>query len=128
MRMINMSQVLYYTAGSIAAFLLIYHMIAGRKEVVLPMRSTPGLDPVVRDTLHLGWHCVTVTVALLSTLFLVAALTLRHDFAIAGTMLAWGFAILGIGLVRTIGASYRDLPQGWLFLPIAALGTAGLLL
>lgn len=31
-------------------------------------------------------------------------------------------------VVRVIGASYHDLPQWWLFLPIAALGTAGLFL
>jgi hypothetical protein len=122
------AQLLFGIAGGISTLWFFFHLIQGGKEVVRPFRATPGLDPVVRDTQHLCWHYVTVTVALMAALFAVAATTSRSDLAMAGTALAWGFTLVGIGQVPAMGARYRDLPQGWLFLPIAALGTAGLML
>lgn len=120
-------QILFGLAGGIAALWLVVHLFLGGKEVERPLRAAShGLDPVVRDTLHLCWHCVTVTVAAMAALFLLAILTSRPDFATAGTILAWGYTLVGIVLVPAVGARFRDLPQGWLFLPIALLGTAGL--
>lgn len=122
------TQILFGVAGGIAALWLVVHLLLGGKDVERPLRTSQALDPVVRDTLHLCWHCVTVTVAIMAVLFLLAILTARPDFAMAGTGLAWGFTMVGIALAPAVGASFRDLPQGWLFLPIAALGTAGLVL
>lgn len=123
-----MDQILFCAAGAIAALWLAFHLFVGGKEVVRPLRDAPGLDPVVKDTLYLGWHYVTVAVALLAVLFLFASLTSRHDFAMAGALLAWSLTLVGIVMAPAIGAKFRDLPQGWLFLPVAALGTAGLVL
>ena len=120
--------ILFTVAGLIAALWFFYHLIAGRKEVVIPMRKTPAIDPIVRDTLHLVWHFVTASLAFLASLFLLAAVKSSNDFAMAGTILAWGFTIVGTTLVLNLGGRFRDLPQGLLFLPIALLGTAGLVL
>jgi hypothetical protein len=121
-------QILCGTAGGIAALWFILHITIGRKEIARPLRDMPGLDPVMRDTLHLCWHFVTVTVLLMAAFLVIAAATDRQDLAIAGAVLAWGFTLLGVGLVPAVGARYRDLPQGFLFLPIALLGTAGVVL
>lgn len=56
------------------------------------MLETPGLDPIVRNTLHSGWHFATVRFVL-AGLFLIAVLTSPNDFVWAGTALAWGFAV-----------------------------------
>ncbi len=122
------AHILFAAAGGIAALWLVVHLILGGKEVERPLRASTVLDPVLRDTLHLCWHCVTVTVAIMAVLFLLAVLTSRADFALAGTILAGGFSLVGIALAPAVGAHFRDLPQGWLFLPIAVLGMAGLLL
>lgn len=120
-------QILFAIAGGIATLWLVVHVSVGGREVERPLRSASDrLDPSVRDTLHLCWHCVTVTVAIMAAMFLLAILTSRPDFAIAGTVLAWGFTLVGVALAPAVGASYRELPQGWLFLPIAALGTAAM--
>lgn len=121
-------QILFGAAGGLATVWFFVHLILGGKEVVVPMRADRHLDPVVRDTLYVGWHYVSVSVAAMAGLFFIAVFAARADLAIAGTMLAWGFTLVGIGQVPAIGARYRDLPQGWLFLPIALLGTLPLLL
>lgn len=117
-------QILFGIAGSVATLWFIVHLFLGGKEVIVPMRADPHLDPVVRDTLYVGWHYISVSVAAMAALFFIAIFTARADLAMAGTALAWGFTLVGIGQVPAIGARYRDLPQGWLFLPIALLGTA----
>lgn len=121
-------QILYGTAGGIAVLWFIVHITMGGKEIARPLRATSGLDPVVRDTLHLCWHFVTITVLLMAAFLVIAAGTGRQDLAIAGAALAWGFTVIGVGIVPAVGARYRDVPQGWLFLPIALLGTAGIVL
>ena len=50
----------------------------------------------------------------------------HHGVALGATLLATAFAIVGIGLTFRPGARHRDVPQGWLFVPVAALGVAGL--
>lgn len=120
-------QILFGIAGCLATVWLVVHLILGGKEVVVPMRADRHLDAVVRDTLYVGWHYISVSLAAMAALFAIAIFAARADLAIAGTVLAWGFTLVGIGQVPAIGASYRDLPQGWLFLPIALLGTVALL-
>jgi hypothetical protein len=118
-------QILFGIAGGISSLWLVVHIFLGGKDVERPLRAS-ALDPILRDTLHVCWHCVTATVAIMAALFLFSVASARSDFAMAGTALAWGYTMVGVGLVPAVGASYRDLPQGWLFLPIALLGTAGL--
>jgi hypothetical protein len=36
--------------------------------------------------------------------------------------------MVGIVLARRQGGQFRDLPQGWLFVPVAVLGGIGLIL
>ena len=119
--------VLFGLAGGVAVVWLLVHIFAGGKDVVRPLLGEAGLDPVVRDTLHVCWHFVSVAIALMAALYFLAVFSSREEFAMAGTALAAGFATVGIGLVARLGARFRDIPQGFLFLPVAVLGAAGLL-
>jgi hypothetical protein len=49
-------------------------------------------------------------------------------YALSATLLAVGFFLVGIGLVFLLHEDHTRLPQGWLFLPVAALGLAGMIL
>jgi hypothetical protein len=121
-------QILFGLAGVLSLLWLVFHVVQGGKEIVRPLRASTGLDPAVRDTLYLCWHFVTATLAVMSVSFALAIATSRQDLAVVGTSIAFGFTLTGIGQVLAMRARYRDLPQGWLFLPIAVSGSAGLLL
>ncbi|HET6524476.1 hypothetical protein [Sphingopyxis sp.] len=121
-------QILLGLAGFLSALWLVFHLVQGGKEVVRPLRASTGLDPAVRDTLYMCWHFVTATLAVMFASFVLAIATSRQDLAIVGTSIAFGFTLTGIGQVPAMRARYRDLPQGWLFLPITILGSAGLML
>ena len=80
---------------------------------------------MVRDTAYLCWHMVSVALALMAALFLLGAWVSPH-YAVAGTLLAGGFALVGVGLPLAIRQRYAVLPQGWLFVPVVALGLWGI--
>jgi hypothetical protein len=82
----------------------------------------------VRDTLYICWHYTTVSIAMIAALFIWAGVSLNMMAAATATALATAFSLVGIALVLRQGARYRDLPQGWLFVPVAGLGGIGLLL
>lgn len=103
----------------------VVHVFVGERDIARPLRLDRTLDPVVRETAFLCWHMVSVALALMSGFF-VAAIFGSSDFAWAGVLLAMGFAITGLILPRTIGAPYARLPQGFLFIPVVALGLWGI--
>jgi hypothetical protein len=100
----------------------------GGKEIMRPALGPSGLSPVVRDTLYICWHYTTVSIAMIAALFIWAGVSLNMMAAATATALATAFSLVGIALVLRQGARYRDLPQGWLFVPVAGLGGIGLLL
>lgn len=59
------AQAMFSAAGGTAALWLVVHLILGGKEVERPLRTSTVLDTVLRDTLHLCWHCITVTAAII---------------------------------------------------------------
>jgi hypothetical protein len=118
---------MFWLAGGLSAIWLVFHVIQGGKEVVRPLQATSTIDPVVRDTLYLCWHFITASLFIMAASFFLAIALARPGIAMIGTALAWGYTLTGIVQVIAIRARYRDLPQGWLFLPIAALGTIALM-
>lgn len=121
-------KILFGSAGLLSVLWLLFHIVQGGKEVVRPLRASTGLEPDVRDTLYMCWHFVTATLAIMALSFILAIITASRDWAMVGTSVAFGFTLTGIGQVLAMKARYRDLPQGWLFLPITILGTGGLVL
>ncbi len=115
-----------FAAASATAFLwFVVHLFIGGREVARPLRAA-DLPDLVRDTQYLCWHFTTVAIVGMSAMFGLAAVTGETAYAVAGTLLAAGFAVTGIGLIAAIGQSHARFPQGWLFVPVAAFGLVGL--
>lgn len=117
----------FMAAGMLSGVWLAVHLIAGGRDVAKPLLQASELDPVVRETQYLCWHFTSVTIACMAVFFLWSAITGTEALAAAGVILASGFAALGIGLVVLRKGKHLELPQGWLFAPVAAIGIAGLL-
>ena len=118
---------LLFAAAGLSALWLIIHLVLGGREIAAPMLASESLPAVVRDTQYLCWHFTSVAIGAMTVLFATAAITEDLAYAIAATGLAFGFFVVGVGLVIKIGAAHRRVPQGWLFLPVAALGLLGLM-
>jgi Flp pilus assembly protein protease CpaA len=65
---------------------------------------------------------------MMAALFVWAGVSLNMTGATIATALAAAFSMVGIVLARRQGGQFRDLPQGWLFVPVAVLGGIGLIL
>ncbi len=120
-----MTQFIFATAGAFAALWFAVHLFVGGRQIASPLIEAQELKPLVRHTQYLCWHFTTVAIAAMGLFFGIAAISGTIAFATSGTVLAAGFFIVGVGLVVALGESHARLPQGWLFLPVAALGLAG---
>ncbi len=118
----------YALAAIISAIWFAVHVFIGGREIAQPLRQSIELDPLVRDVQYLCWHFTTVSIAAISLFFVLAFFLEQQPYAVAGTIMAAGFTLTGIGLVAAIRQSHRKAPQGWLFAPITLLGLWGLLM
>ena len=109
---------------SLAWFLL--HFLAGGRLVARPLRDHPGLDHTVMATMWMCWHMVTALLLLMALFFLAAVIWDNRGLAIAGTACAAAFTLAGIAAAPVLGTRYKVIPQGWLFVPVAALGLLAL--
>ena len=116
----------FLAAGGLAALWCLVHVVAGGQEIVRPALAPSDLPPIVRDTLYICWHFTTASIALMAFLFVRAGVTMDTTSASIATGLAAMFSLVGILLVLRQRGRYRDLPQGWLFVPVAVLGGIGL--
>ena len=121
-----METVLFVSAGSLAAVWFGVHTFVGGRQIATPLVEATALPSVVRHTQYLCWHFTTVAIAAMAAFFGLAALTGVTAYAVSATILAAGFFAVGVGLVVALGEAHSRLPQGWLFLPVATLGLAGL--
>jgi hypothetical protein len=119
-----------FLAAAAAASLLtcLVHLVLGGREVARPLLATEGLRRIPKFTAYYCWHLVTIT---LSGLALAFALAARPDgsrelalFATGGAAL---FAVWSLGMVARFRLRPWHFPQWALFLPITALGLAGVL-
>ncbi len=123
-----MTELIFAAAGGLAAIWLVVHIVLGGREIARPLLQATALDAQVRHTQYLCWHFTTVAIACMALFFSVAAFSGITAYATSATLLAVGFFGVGVGLVVAMGENHARLPQGWLFLPVAALGLAGHLL
>ena len=119
----------FLIAAALSAVWAAVHLFVGGPQVAVPLRTTRQISVTARETAYLCWHLVSVTLVLMAAFFLAAGLGVQGGLglAMAGTALAAGFAGLGLVLPILIGSDYKQLPQGWLFLPVIALGIWGLM-
>lgn len=118
-----------FTAASLLSLAWFFvHLILGGKEVARPLLADEGLPDMARQVLYVCWHFVSATIAIMAILFALAVLLNNSGYAVGGTLLAAGFALAGIAIGPLRGWRYSTIPQGWLFVPVAAMGAAGLVL
>lgn len=105
------------------------HLFAGGREIARPLLEARSLPDTVRCVQYFCWHIATLALALQAAVFGIAAV-MPGQIALAavGTIFAAAIAGLGIVLPPVMKISYRTMPQGWLFVPVSALGLAGLVM
>ena len=114
-------------AAALAVFNTGLHIFAGGKTIAKPLLAAKTLTDQVRCVLYFCWHIATLALLLQAILFTIAAIVpTENRIALVGTTLAAAIGLLGIAMPPFLGVSYKTMPQGWLFVPVAALGIVGL--
>ena len=118
----------FLIAAALSAAITALHTFAGGPAIARPLLATTTLEPAVRFVNYYCWHLVTICLALMAAAFgWAAALATAWEAAALATIMAAGFCAWGVMLPLLKGQSYKDIPQGWLFLPVAILGVVGFL-
>lgn len=119
---------LFLNLAGIAAFAVcLTHLILGGREIVRPFLAVEKMPAIARYTMYYCWHLVTITLVGMALAFVLAAQPGgSRDLALFATVGAASFAALNIGMNLRLRLSFVRHPQGFLFLPVAALGIAGL--
>ncbi|MEO1539487.1 MAG: hypothetical protein AAFU59_03830 [Pseudomonadota bacterium] len=118
----------FIAAGVLNLVWCAVHVFVGGPAVAHPLLRSQELGHATKITQYYCWHLVSLTLGLTGLGFL--AVGSGYGGAPLGvfvTVLSAGFALLGIVVAPVQRSSYRVLPQGWLFVPVAALGLWGLL-
>ncbi|EFO32710.1 conserved hypothetical protein [Roseibium sp. TrichSKD4] len=109
---------------SLAVFLL--HTFAGGRVIARPLLASTDLAIVPKLVSYYCWHLVTIVLFVIGTMYGLAALEPSSiDVAWFATILAGAFCAFGLVLPVWNRQSYKNMPQGWLFLPILILGIIG---
>lgn len=120
----------YYlmAAGGLSAIVCLIHCFAGGPTIAKPLLQAKDLHPVPKYTQYYCWHLVSITLALMAVGLLLGGWRAEsRELAWMMTGLAGAFCIWGLILPIMAKQTYKNLPQGWLFAPITALGLGGLL-
>ena len=122
-----MNSLFFWLAGALSAVWFAVHLFVGGRQIAQPLLQATALDPLVRNTQYLCWHFTSVAIAAMAGFFFWGAYAGVSAFAVAGTVLASGFFVVGVGLVFGMKENHLTLPQGWLFVPVTVLGLVGLI-
>lgn len=114
-------------AGASAFGVFLTHLILGGREIVRPFLGVEKMPGIAHYTMYYCWHLVSLTLAGMALAFVMAAQPGgARVLAMFATFGAASFAALNFGMNARLGLSFARHPQGFLFLPVAALGAAGL--
>lgn len=119
--MTRSARLLGWLAAGLSALWFAVHTFVGGAEVAGPLRLS-DLPDAVRAPAWMVWHMVTGTLALMALLFAWATARASRDVLLAATALAAVFAVAGLVAIPLTGSAIATLPQGFLFVPVAALG------
>lgn len=115
-------------AAAVSVLTCLIHLVLGGREIARPLLAADGLRRVPKYTAYYCWHLVTITLAGLALAFAVAARPDgSRDLALFATGGAALFAAWSLGMIARFRLRPWHFPQWALFLPITALGLAGLL-
>ncbi len=123
-----MTMTLALAAGAASGGLALLHIVAGGRAIARPLIDARDIGETAKYTNYYCWHLVSIVLVLMSAGFFFAAFRPDpSDLTLLLTAIAAAFAVWGIVLPVSVGQSYGQMPQGWLFVPIAALGLGILL-
>lgn len=111
-----------FAAAALCALWFLVHAVMGGREVEAPLRRDRALPEAVRAPGVMVWHMLSTVLAVMAGMFAAGGLTGNAGLIWAATALSAGIAAAGIAAAPMQGVSFRLLPQGWLFVPPAALG------
>jgi hypothetical protein len=118
----------FLTASATSFAITLLHIFGGGPTVATPMLAAKELDAVVRYLNYYCWHLVSIGVTLMAAAFAWSGLVDdAWEAAIIGTVTATAYCVWGLALVIIKRQRFRDMPQGWLFLPVAVLGLFGIM-
>lgn len=120
-----MQALLFSSASALSFIWFLVHCLVGGKEVARPLLADQHLTDTVQQTLYLCWHLVSVSIAAMAVFFGLAVWLQAPSYAVSGSLLAVGFVAVGVTIVPLRAWRYRTIPQGWLFVPVVAMGAAG---
>ncbi len=121
----------YFLAAALLSFTWTgVHLIQGGTYIARPLLDTKDMHPVALYTQYYCWHLVSLEIFIMGAAFLYSAIYPSQTIlllSIFATTLAASFAILGIALVPLVKQTYKNMPQGLLFVPILILGIIGVM-
>lgn len=113
-------------AGAGSAIICAIHVFAGGPTCAKPLLEARDIGSVAKYTNYYCWHVVSIALGVMAVMFAWAGLEpAQSGLGVVATMSATSFALWGLVLPKRVGQTYLDMPQGWLFLPIAVLGVFG---
>lgn len=116
----------FTAAGAASAATLTIHVFLGGPSVAAPLLAAKDLEPVAKYVNYYCWHLVTICLGVMAIAFFWAgAAANAWEVGVIATVMAGGFALWGLLVVIQKQQRYREMPQGWLFLPITVAGIVG---
>ena len=118
----------FLAAGATSFAITLLHLFGGGPTVAAPLLAAKELDAVVKYLNYYCWHLVSIGLALMAAAFAWSGLVeAAWEVAVLGTVAALAYCVWGLVLVVIKQQRFRDMPQGWLFLPVAGLGLLGMI-
>jgi membrane-bound acyltransferase YfiQ involved in biofilm formation len=116
----------FLAAAILSAFTCAVHVILGGRESVRPLLAATHFDHVAKFTNYYCWHLVTIAIATLAVMFAMAARSRESDdLAVVASAVALMFTLWNFGMIARHRLHPLQFPQWALFLPIACVGFAG---
>ncbi len=119
---------IWFALAGIGTFCVcLTHVIVGGRFVIRPILATREIDTISKYTSWYGWHLVTLTLAAMAIMYLLAATNAKYNLlAWSATLLAIAFFLFSLSMIVTRRLKFLHFPQWLFFALIAALGLAGL--
>jgi len=115
-----------WCASSLSLLWFFIHLFLGGKEVACPLRQSTELSDLVKGVAWMCWHFVSVALGLMAVFLAGAAYFDMPGLTWASLLLAVGFTLIGLFAAPFMGVPYKQMPQGFLFIPIAVLAALAL--
>lgn len=117
------------SSGALAMAITGLHIFGGGPTIVRPLLQASDIPDGPKYVNYYCWHLVTFNLALMGVVLIVAGLgTATVALGWVGAASAGFYCLWGVVLAPLKGQSYKNVPQGWFFLPVFILATAGLAL